>query len=177
MTDGTTLDGVVFRPATGDDLDAVREIYNHYVRESTVTFDEIESTAEKWEATLAALAEAGLPFLVAVDADRVLGYALVQPFRPKSAYRFTAETSIYLAPAATGRGLGRALLTALVEASEGAGLRELIAVIEPTSAEGSIRLHRRLGFVDAGTLHRVGIKFGSPLDTVMLQLSLPPAGR
>ncbi|GAA5148848.1 GNAT family N-acetyltransferase [Microbacterium pseudoresistens] len=166
-------EGVHFRPASPDDLIAVRDIYNHYVRESTVTFDEVESTTESWRDKHAALVAAGLPFLVAEEHDGVLGYGLVQPFRPKSAYRFTVENSIYLAPETTGRGVGEALLRALLSAATDAGVREVVAVIEPTSAAGSIRLHRRLGFVDVGTLQRVGVKFGRSLDTAMLQLSLP----
>ncbi|MDQ4212310.1 N-acetyltransferase family protein [Microbacterium capsulatum] len=155
------------------DLPAVRDIYNHYVRSSTVTFDEDESDLAFWEHKRDVLSVAGLPFLVAVDdVDVVLGYALVQHWRDKSAYRFSVENSIYLAPGAAGRGLGKALLEALLTESTKAGVREIIAVIEPTAATASIALHRRYGFVDAGHLRNVGIKFGRSLDVLFLQKSL-----
>ncbi|MEI3844186.1 MULTISPECIES: GNAT family N-acetyltransferase [unclassified Microbacterium] len=172
--------GVEIRPAVAGDLPAIRDIYNHYVRESTVTFDEIETTLADWETKAGVLAAAGLPFLVAEDtgpetedgADRVIGYALLQHWRPKSAYRFSVEDSIYLRPGAGGRGLGRVLLSALLDAGTAAGLREVIAVIEPTAAAGSIALHRRFGFEEAGRLERVGVKFGRSLDVLFLQKSL-----
>lgn len=161
------------RAAEEGDLDAIRAIYNHYVRESTVTFDEEETDAAFWVAKRAALSTAGLPFLVLeAEGGLVVGYALVQPWRAKSAYRFSAENSIYLAPDAAGRGRGKALLEALLDASAAAGLREIIAVIEPTAAAASIALHRRYGFTDAGHLRGVGRKFGRSLDVVFLQKSL-----
>ncbi|WP_424935368.1 MULTISPECIES: N-acetyltransferase family protein [Bacteria] len=166
--------GVQVRDVVPDDLAAISAIYNHYVRESVVTFDEEEGTPEDWAVKHAGLGEAGLPFLVAADAvsGRVLGYALVQPWRVKSAYRFTVEDSIYLSADAAGRGIGRVLLGALLEACAAAGLRQVIAVITAGGAEASIALHRRLGFVETGRLHDVGVKFGRPLGTVLLQKSL-----
>lgn len=165
--------GARIRPTEAEDLAAIRDIYNHYVRTSTVTFDEEETEPAVWEHKLTLLAETGLPFLVAVDAaGTVLGFAYAQHWRAKSAYRFSAENTIYLSPDAAGRGLGKALLEALLDASARAGLHELIAVIEPTAAGASIALHRRYGFVDAGHLKGVGVKFGRTLDVVFLQKSL-----
>ncbi len=162
------------RPVRDEDLPAIRDIYNHYVRETTITFDEEETDLSFWEHKRALLAATGLPFIVAEDhAHTVLGYALMQPWNPKSAYRFSAEDSIYLAPDATGRGLGTALLEALLPASAEAGLRTIVALIEPTAAGASIALHRRYGFTDAGLLRDVGVKFGRSLDVVFLQKSLP----
>ncbi|WP_295035368.1 GNAT family N-acetyltransferase [uncultured Microbacterium sp.] len=169
--------GVRIRPTRSDDLAAIRDIYNHYVRTSTVTFDEEETEQAVWEHKQELLAETGLPFLTAEDADgTVLGFAYAQHWRAKSAYRFSAENTIYLSPEAAGRGLGKALLEALLDASAAAGLRELIAVIEPTAAGASIALHRRYGFVDAGHLKNVGVKFGRSLDVLFLQKSLPRTG-
>ena len=168
--------GARIRPARAGDLAVIRDIYNHYVRTSTVTFDEEETELGVWEHKLALLAETGLPFLVAEDADgAVLGFAYAQHWRAKSAYRFSAENTIYLSPEAAGRGLGKALLEALLDASAAAGLHEIIAVIEPTAAGASIALHRRYGFVDAGRLRNVGIKFGRSLDVLFLQKSLQDA--
>ncbi|MBS1675519.1 MAG: N-acetyltransferase [Actinobacteria bacterium] len=165
------------RPVQVTDLPAIRDIYNHFVRTSTVTFDEKETEPESWLHKYELLAESGLPFLAAVDDDGdrevLLGFAYAQHWRAKSAYRFSAEDTIYLAPHAAGRGLGKALLQALLDASVAAGLREIIAVIEPTAAEASIALHRRYGFEDAGRLRNVGVKFGRSLDVVFLQKSLP----
>ncbi|GAA4485049.1 N-acetyltransferase family protein [Microbacterium panaciterrae] len=155
------------------DLPAIRDIYNHYVRETTVTFDEEETVLAHWAHKRELLASTGLPFLVAEDeAGAVVGFANAQHWREKSAYRYSAENSIYLAPAAAGRGLGKALLEALLDESAKAGLREIIAVIEPTAAVASIALHRRYGFTDAGMLRGVGVKFGRTLDVVFLQKSL-----
>lgn len=165
--------GAGIRTARTEDLAAIRDIYNHYVRTSTVTFDEEETDLAVWEHKHELLAETGLPFLVAEDAAGVvLGFAYAQHWRAKSAYRFSAENSIYLTPDAAGCGLGKTLLEALLDASAAAGLRELIAIIEPTAAAASIALHRRYGFVDAGHLKGVGAKFGRTLDVLLLQKSL-----
>lgn len=181
MSDGPTAprtelaSDVRIRPARAADLVTIRDIYNHYVRTSTVTFDEEETDLATWEHKHALLATTGLPFLAAEDATGVvLGFAYAQHWRAKSAYRFSAESTIYLRPEAAGRGLGKALLEALLEASAEAGLHEIIAVIEPTAAAASIALHRRYGFVDAGHLTRVGVKFGRTLDVLFLQKSLRP---
>ena len=98
--------------------------------------------------------------------------AYCSPWKAKSAYRFTVENSIYLGQAATGKGLGRALLEALIDACEAAGIREMVAVISDKGAEGSIALHEKLGFVEVGRMGRVGFKFDRWLGTVLLQKNL-----
>lgn len=161
------------RAATAADLPDVREIYNHFVSNSVVTFDEKRSSIRYWREKFATLTRLGLPFLVAVSpAGQVLGYALVQPWASKTAYRYTVEDSIYLGPGAGGKGLGSALLQALIEACEKIGLREIVAVISDSGAEASIRLHERLGFVEVGRMGRVGFKFGRSLGTIYMQRSL-----
>ncbi|MGB3376840.1 MAG: N-acetyltransferase family protein [Microbacterium sp.] len=161
------------RPVAEGDLPGIRDIYNHYVRTATVTYDEIESTAEDWAQKKAKIAAAGLPFLVAeTDAGELLGYALGQPWSPKSAYRFTIENSIYLAPSAAGRGIGWALLAEFLDACRLAGLRQVIAVIADRGADASIALHRKAGFVDVGRLTEVGEKFGEMQGVYFLQKSL-----
>jgi phosphinothricin acetyltransferase len=166
------------RPARVGDLPHVREIYNHFVSNSAVTLDERRSTAPAWRDKLALLDRLGLPFLVAVSpSGEVLGYALAQPWAGKNAYRYTAEDSIYLGPGAGGKGLGSVLLQALIDAAEAAGLRELVAVISDRGAEASIRLHEKLGFVEAGRMGRVGHKFGRDLGTVYLRRTLRPGRR
>jgi L-amino acid N-acyltransferase YncA len=161
------------RAATARDLPDVREIYNYYVTNSVVTFDEDTMTLREWRSKQAYLAKLGLPFLVAVSPNQqVLGYALVSPWKQKRAYRYTVESSIYLRPAATGTGLGRAPLAALIESSKQAGLKEMLAVIADKGAEGSLALHESFGFSEIGRMGRVGYKFDRWLGTVMLQKSL-----
>ncbi|MFF2273285.1 GNAT family N-acetyltransferase [Agromyces sp. NPDC058136] len=161
------------RDATAADLPSVREIYNYYVANSTVTFDEDAMTLAEWRAKFAQLTELGMPFLVAESpSGQLLGYALVAPWKPKRAYRFTVENSIYLGPAASGKGLGRVLLAELIERSKAAGLKEMIAVIADQGAEASIALHEKFGFTEIGRMGRVGFKFDRWLGTVLLQRSL-----
>jgi L-amino acid N-acyltransferase YncA len=166
----------VIRPARVGDLPDVRGIYNHYVANSAVTFDEKASTHRYWREKFAFLHTLQLPFLVAVTAsNQVIGYALVQPWASKSAYRYTVEDSIYLGPGAGGKGLGSALLQALIDACEQIGLREVVAVISDSGADASLRLHAKHGFVEVGRMGRVGFKFGRSLGTIYLQRSLTPA--
>ena len=166
----------VIRPVEDRDIPDIREIYNYYVTNSVVTFDEDTWSVAQWRAKRDQLRSLGLPFLVAESpSGQVLGYALVQPMSSKSAYRFSVENSIYLGQAATGKGLGRALLEALIAACEDAGIRQMVAVISDKGAEGSIALHEKLGFVEVGRMGRVGFKFGRWLGTIYLQKSLKPA--
>lgn len=167
------------RPAERTDMPDVREIYNYYVTNSVVTFDEKKWSNAQWTEKFDHLAKLGLPFLVAVSpAGHVLGYALVGPWSAgKSSYRYTVENSIYLGPGAAGKGLGRVLLEALIAACEERGIREMVAVISDKGAEASIALHEKLGFVEVGRMGRVGFKFGRWLGTVYLQKHLNPPKR
>jgi phosphinothricin acetyltransferase len=161
------------REARAADLPAVREIYNYYVANSTVTFDEDAMTLKEWKSKFAYLAKLGMPFIVAESpSGQLLGYALVSPWKQKRAYRFTVENSIYLGPAASGKGLGRVLLGELIARSKAAGLKEMIAVIADQGAEASIALHERYGFVEIGRMGRVGFKFDRWLGTVLMQKTL-----
>ncbi|MFI0816838.1 GNAT family N-acetyltransferase [Streptomyces sp. NPDC021098] len=190
------LPGTVIRPAGHDDLKAVADIYAHYVRHSVITFDETPRSAADWERLLGDLAVRGLPFLVAEVSGAVVGFAYAAPWRPKPAYRYTVEDTIYLAPDVTGRGLGAALLDRLITEAGRAGTRRMIAVIADTGGDGSAgdgpggeapggegpgsdastALHRRFGFTDAGRLTAVGHKHGRWVDTVLLQRSLQEEG-
>jgi phosphinothricin acetyltransferase len=166
------------RPARASDLPHVREIYNHFVSNSVVTLDERRSSIPYWREKFAMLTRLGLPFLVAVSPSGVvLGYALAQPWAGKNAYRYTVEDSIYLGPGAGGKGLGGVLLQALIDACQQLGIREMVAVISDSKAEASIRLHAKLGFVEAGRMGRVGHKFGRELGTVYMKKALTPTGR
>ena len=161
------------RDAGLPDLPAVREIYNYYVANSMVTFDEDAMTLREWKSKFAYLQKLGMPFLVAESpSGQILGYALVAPWKQKRAYRYTVENSIYLGPAAAGKGLGRALMAELIARSKAAGLKEMIAVIADQGAEASIALHEKFGFVEIGRMGRVGYKFDRWLGTVLMQKSL-----
>ena len=163
------------RDATLDDIPHVREIYNYYVTNSVVTFDEKKWTLRQWREKFDHLAKIGMPFYVATSpSGDVLGYALVQPMSGKSGYRYTAENSIYLGPGAAGKGLGRALLEHLIVGCEQAGIREMIAIISDKGAEASVALHEKLGFVEVGRMGRVGFKFGRWLGTISMQKHLKP---
>lgn len=161
------------RPALLADIPKVREIYNHYVLNSTVTFDEKPVTLAGMRTKLARADQGGYPFLVATArSGEVLGFAYVLPWRDKRAYRFTVESIIYLGPAATGRGLGRALMTELIDRARAAGLKEIVAVIADRGAEASIALHESLGFREVDRMGKVGFKFDRWLGTVFLQKPL-----
>lgn len=163
------------RPARREDMPDVREIYNYYVTNSVVTFDEKRWTHAQWTEKFDYLQKLKLPFLVAVSpTGQVLGYGLVAPWTGKSGFRYTVENTIYLGQAATGKGLGRALLEALIAACEAQGIREMVAVISDKGAEASVALHEKLGFVEVGRMGRVGHKFGRWLGTIYLQKSLEP---
>ena len=161
------------RDAVATDLPSIREIYNHYVLNSVVTFDEQPMTLRALRSKFSNAKKLGMPYIVAVSpSGQILGYAYVYPWKTKAAYRFTVENSIYLGPASTGKGLGNALLGALIEKSREAGLKEIIAVIADKGAEASIALHRRYGFTEGGHMGKVGFKFDRWIGTILMQKSL-----
>lgn len=166
----------VIREAVPADLPDIREIYNHYVLNSVVTFDEKAMTLREWKGKFAHLTKHGFPILVAeTPSKQIIGYALVQPWRMKSAFRFTVENSIYLRAASTGKGLGRDLMSALIDACKVRGYREIVAVIADSGAEASVKLHEDFGFKEVGRMGRVGFKFGRSIGTITLQKSLKKA--
>lgn len=161
------------RDATPEDLPSTREIYNHYVKNTTVTFDEKPITLRTLRSKFGHMQKLGFPFIVAESpSGEILGFAYVYPWKEKAAYRYTVENSIYLGPAATGKGLGKALMGELVDRSKAAGIKEIVAVIADRGAEGSIRLHEQFGFTEIGRMGRVGFKFERWLGTVLMQKSL-----
>jgi L-amino acid N-acyltransferase YncA len=161
------------RPATANDAPAITAIYAHHVLKGTGTFEIDPPDEADMRARMAKVAARNWPWLVSVnDFGVITGYAYAGPFRERAAYDGTVEDSIYLAPDALGQGLGRALLEALIGASQSAGAKEMLAVIGDSDNHASIGLHRALGFSDAGVLRGVGVKFGRTLDVVILQKSL-----
>ena len=160
------------RPAIADDIAAITAIYAGHVLNGIATFEENPPGAAEMARRHTDVTARGLPYLVAEDQGRVLGYAYAGPYRPRSAYRFTLEDSIYLAPDAAGRGLGRALLTRVLAESTAWGARQMLAVIGDSGNAASIGLHRALGFRHLAVYEAVGFKFGRWVDTVTMQLHL-----
>jgi phosphinothricin acetyltransferase len=166
------LPAALIRPARRCDITAITRIYAHAVTHGTASF-ELEAPQEAEMARrLDALFAGGFPYLVAEGDGGVLGYAYAGPYRARPAYRFTVEDSVYIAPAAQGRGLGRLLLEALIAESETRGYRQMIAVIGDSAQHASIALHTALGFRLIGTFEAVGFKFDRWLDTVLMQRPL-----
>jgi phosphinothricin acetyltransferase len=156
------------------DIPDVLALYRHYVRNSVVTFDEKPPSLAQFRSKFRHLQKLGYPFRIARSPQgTLLGYAYVFPFREKSAFRKTVESSIYLGPAAVGRGLGTALLADLIERCTDAGLKEIIAVIADQGATASLALHRKFGFVETGRMGKVGFKFERWVGIILMQRSLP----
>ncbi|MFT6973262.1 MAG: L-amino acid N-acyltransferase YncA [Pontimonas sp.] len=159
--------------ATLEDMPAVLALYRHYVRNSVVTFDETPPTLAVFRSRFLHRQKLGYPFRLAVSpSGTLLGYAHVFPFREKSAFRKTVESSIYLGPAAMGRGLGAALMEDLIARCREAGLKEIIAVIADQGAEASLGLHTKFGFTESGRMGKVGFKFDHWIGIIMMQKSL-----
>ena len=162
----------MIRPSSENDIASITSIYSHHVRHGTGSF-EIEPPDEAEIARRrAAVLKRGLPHLVAEVDGVVAGYAYAGAYRPRPAYRFTVENSVYVHPEMQGRGVGRALMARLIEASQLAGARQMVAVIGDSDNTASIRLHEHFGFRHVGILKNVGFKFDRWLDTVLMQLSL-----
>jgi L-amino acid N-acyltransferase YncA len=160
------------RPAAEPDMAAVREIYSHYVLNSLTTFEEAPPTLEEMLARRRASVELGLPYLVAEAGGEMVGFAYAAAYRPRPAYRFTIEDSVYVADGRRGSGIGSALLGELIAACERGPWRQMLAVVGDSANAGSIALHRRFGFELMGTLRSVGFKSGRWVDTPILQRGL-----
>ena len=162
----------IIRPSSDADVPAITAIYAHHVLHGTGTFEIDPPTEADMAQRRADVLAKALPWLVAVEDDRVLGFAYCNWFKPRPAYRFSAEDSIYMAPEATGKGLGRALLAELAAQAERAGVRKLIAVIGDSANTGSVGVHRSLGFSHVGVLQSCGWKFGQWRDVVLMDKAL-----
>jgi phosphinothricin acetyltransferase len=162
----------IIRSSIDSDIATITEIYAHYVRNTTSTFEIDPPDVAEIANRRADIGERRLPHLVAEVEGSVVGYAYAVPYRPRLAYRFTVEDSIYIDVAHTGRGLGRLLLAAVIEACELNGYRQMVGVIGGSDNAASIGLHASFGFVPAGLLRSVGFKFGRWLDSVLMQRGL-----
>jgi L-amino acid N-acyltransferase YncA len=163
---------LALRPSQNDDLTAITEIYAHHVRHGTGTFEIDPPSLEDMRNRRTDVLNKGLPYLVAQEAGQILGFAYCNWFKPRPAYRFSAEDSIYIAPSAHRRGLGRALLQELTVQAQAAGIRKLIAVIGDSANAGSIGVHRAVGFTEVGVVKACGWKFNRWLDIVLMEKTL-----
>jgi len=166
------MTGATVRPAASGDMAAITAIYRPAVLTGTASFELDPPEEAEMLRRFHSIVDAGYPYLVAEREGRVAGYAYANAYRPRPAYRFTVEDSVYVAPDAQGGGVGGALLSQLIDACALAGFRRMVAVIGDASQHASIALHRRVGFAPCGTLHAVGYKFGRWLDTVLMELPL-----
>jgi len=160
------------RSAAEADLPFVTEIYTHAVLHGTATFELIPPDLAEITRRFRTLMDGSFPYLVASLDGRVVGYAYAGPYRPRPAYRFTVENSVYLDPSIYRRGIGLALMQRLIAECEARGYRQMIAVIGDSANAGSIGVHTKTGFTMIGTHPNVGLKFGRWLDTVMMQRAL-----
>lgn len=170
------MTALTIRDAADADLAAVAAIYAHHVLTGIASFEEVPPSPQEIAARRAAVLALGAPYLVAEFEGRVVGFAYAGAYRARPAYRHTIEDSVYVAPDALGRGVGRALLAEVVARCEAAGFRQMIAVIGDSANTGSIALHRQAGFEMIGTLPSVGFKFGRWVDSVLMQRALGDGG-
>jgi phosphinothricin acetyltransferase len=173
---------MILRDATPADLEPMRAIYAHHVLSGFGTFEETPPDAAAFSARVDAIRDLNLPWMVAEAAGRVTGFAYASTFRPRSAYRFTAEDSVYIAPDQVGKGVGRALLGEVITRCTQLGIRQMTAVIGDSANAASIGLHRAWGYEIAGVLRAIGFKHGRWVDVVFMQRDLaegdaiPPQG-
>jgi phosphinothricin acetyltransferase len=163
---------VIVRSAEARDVEALAAIYGHAVLHGLGTFEETPPSPQEMDRRRRHVLDRGLPYYVAEEDGQVLGYAYAGPFRPRPGYRFTVEDSVYVAPDAVGRGIGRAALTRVLDHCEALGVRQVVAVIGDSGNAASIGLHRTLGFEDAGVGRSLGFKHGRWVDIVWMQKPL-----
>lgn len=167
-----TMAELLIRPSADTDILAVTAIYGHHVSHGTGTFETTPPSADDMRVRRADVLQKNLPYLVAVRGGVVVGFAYANWFKPRPAYRFSTEDSVYVAPDCTGQGIGEALMAQLLADLQRGGIRHVMAVIGDSQNQGSIKLHRKMGFKEAGVMHGCGWKFDRWLDIVLMERSL-----
>lgn len=167
-------DDIELRPAAAGDFDRIAAIYGHHVRHGFGSFEEEPPDAAELVERHRTIVARGLPYLVAVRGGHILGYSYAGPYRPRSAYRYTVEDSVYLAPEAARQGIGQRLLGTVIENCTALGYRQMVAVIGDSANAASIGLHRTLGFRMIGAIEGCGFKLGRWVDSVIMQRALGP---
>ena len=155
-----------------EDLPQIRDIYNYFIRNTVITFDDKPLDLAYWQDKQEMLAKFEMPFIAMVKGSEVMGFAYVAPWRAKAGYLKVVENQIYLLPSATGKKLGGRLLEALLLACKNQGIKEVIAVIADRGAGASIALHKKFGFKDKGHLANVGVRFGKPIGSHLYSLQI-----
>jgi L-amino acid N-acyltransferase YncA len=163
---------ILIRDAQDADMPAIAALYAHHVLYGTASFEVEPPDLAQMRQRRQAVTAGKMPYLVAAEAGRILGYAYVTPYRPRPAYAYTVEDSVYLLPDAAGQGIGSLLLAALIERCSAGPWRQMIANVGDSQNLGSLRLHAKFGFRTVGTCENVGYKFGRWLDAVLMQRSL-----
>lgn len=163
---------ILVRAATQEDLPQVKAIYNFFVQNTVITFDDKPLDLSYWQEKFELLSKLGFPFLVIARGSEVLGFALVAPWRQRTGHLKIVENQIYLAPAATGKKLGSRLFVELIAGCRKLDLKEVIAVIADRGAHASIALHKKHGFVEQGHLSDVAVRFGKPIGSYLYSLKL-----
>jgi phosphinothricin acetyltransferase len=161
------------RDARYEDLPAIKDIYNYFIRNTSITFDDKPLDLRHWTELHELLSKLELPFLVLDRGGEVIGFAYLQPWRQRAGYQKVVETSIYLSAPATSKGFGSKLMTALISKAKVLGIREVIAVIADRGADASIAIHKKFGFTEQGHLAKVAIRFGKPIGSYLFSLTLP----
>jgi L-amino acid N-acyltransferase YncA len=169
------MTGFVVRASTEVDVARCAEIYSHHVLHGTASFEVDPPDLAEMKKRRAAVLDLGLPHLVAVRDGKVMGYAYASNWRPRPAYKFSVEDSIYIDKDSVGQGVGKALLPVLIEQCTALGKTQMVAVIGDSASTPSIRLHAACGFRMVGTLENIGFKFGRWLDSVLMQRALGPS--
>ena len=165
---------LLVRDAAEADMAAIQPIYAHHVLHGLATFEIVPPSVAELVSRRAATRQLGLPYLAAEIGGRIVGYSYATVYRPRPAYRHTVENSVYVAEGPAGQGIGRALLSALIERCEAGPWRQMVAIVGDGDNAGSIALHRSLGFRPVGTLQAVGFKLGRWVDSVLMQRALGP---
>lgn len=164
------------RPVRDTDIPALCTIYDYYVKETVITYEELSPTHTEMQERVQAILDLGMPYLIAEQRGHVVGYSYVGSFRTRAAYRYYGEHAIYLDPEARGHGLGTQLMGALIQAAEKTGIRQLLAVIGGRDNHPSIKLHEKFDFSPVGILTDSGYKFDRWIDTVLMQRAINTGG-
>lgn len=168
------MDNLVITNAIEADFSAIQAIYGYYVENTTVSLEEVAPTTEEMLGRWRHYTSGGLPYLVAKIGDHVVGYAYAFQYRPRSAYRFTVEESVYVSKAYCGHHIGHRLLSELMRQCHAQGCQQMLAVIAGTDNAASLKFHETMGFYKAGTLAKTGFKFNRWIDTIVMQKALQP---
>ncbi len=164
---------LAIHPAGPTHIASITAIYGHAVENGTASFEREAPSVTEMERRYQSLAAEKFPFFVAISGGQVAGYAYAGPYRPRPAYRYSVEDSVYVHPDMKGRGIGRQLMNRLVEAGNQLGFRQMIAIISDGDHQNaSVRLHEAVGFIQTGRIIGAGFKHGQWLDTIIMQLAL-----